>query len=307
MPQPPDSDNTGTGAPAPRRRLYSRVGERRLEQPALILGLEGWFDAGVAAAGAVAALLEAVATEVIAEFDVDVLLDHRARRPTVRIEDGMNTGLRWPELVLRAGKDAAGHDVLFLVGPEPDHEWRSFAADVVALARELGVRIVVGLGAFPAPAPHTRPVRLAATATTPELAAQVGFVPGSIELPAGVQATLERRFADAGIPAVGVWARVPHYIATMPYPAASAALVDMVTTVAGLDLAVPALDEAVAVARERIDELVAQNPDHQAMVANLEAQVDAEAVPPPLNFDDLPTGDEIAAELQRFLRDQGQG
>src|SRR5438874_8492913 len=134
----------------------------------MVVTLEGWIDAGLGAAAAIAAVLQAVETEPIASFDVDTLLDHRARRPVMRLVDGVNTGLAWPEIQLRAGRDHAGRDVLVLVGPEPDHSWRAFTDAVAELAGLFDVRLVVGLGAFPAPVPHTRPARLASTATTDE-------------------------------------------------------------------------------------------------------------------------------------------
>ena len=277
------------------------------ESPVLVLGMDGWIDAGLGGATAVAAVAASIPTEVVATFDSDTLLDHRARRPTVRIVDGVNTGLEWPEIELRAGRDPSGKDVLMLVGPEPDHQWRAFTGHVVDLARRFGVRLAVGLGAFPAPVPHTRPVRLASTATVDELAAQVGYVAGAIEVPAGIHAALERGFAEADIPAVGLWARVPHYAAGMPYPAASAALVDGLAAMAGLDLDAGDLASAAEVTRRRIDELIAQSDEHREMVSRLEAQADREDAAPPLALEDLPSGDEIAAELQRFLRGHAEG
>jgi predicted ATP-grasp superfamily ATP-dependent carboligase len=196
--------------------------------------------------------------------------------------------------------------VLLLVGPEPDMRWRAFTDDVVKLAGQLGVRLVVGLGGFPAPAPHTRPVRLAATATTQELARQVGFVPGTMDVPAGVQAALERGFADAGVPAVGLWARVPHYVSNLPYPAASLALLEGLAQLSGLLLETRELRTAAALSRQRIDELIANSAEHTEMVHQLEVQVDNEDQSSVSRFDpsQLPSGDEIAAELERFLRDQ---
>lgn len=290
--------------------LYERVADISVDHPVLVLGMDGWIDAGLGAQAAMAAVLSSVATEPLVRFDADALLDHRSRRPMMRIENGMNTGLTWPEIVLRAGRDATGVSLLALTGPEPDHVWRGFSEAVVELARELDVRLVVGLGAFPAPVPHTRPVRLAATATTPELAEAVGFVPGIIEVPAGIHAALERAFASARIPAVGLWARVPHYASGMAYPAASAALVETLSTMSGVTLNSEELQLAAAVARQRIDELIAQSAEHQAMVQALERQVDDEAhaaTSPATGFDggDLPSGDEIAAELERFLRGEG--
>src|SRR5438093_2861299 len=129
--------------------LYELHAQPDLREPLLIVTLEGWIDAGLGAAAAVAAILGAVPSDHVATFDVDGLLDHRARRPVVRIVDGVNTGLTWPELQLRAGRDAAGRSLLLLVGPEPDHRWRAFCDATVGLARDFGTRLVAGLGAFP--------------------------------------------------------------------------------------------------------------------------------------------------------------
>jgi predicted ATP-grasp superfamily ATP-dependent carboligase len=242
----------------------------------------------------------------VAVFDGDALIDQRARRPVLRIVNGVNEGLTWPEIQLRVGHDAAGKGVALLVGPEPDVRWRGFTADVIALATELGVRMMLGLGAFPAPVPHTRPTRLAATATTPELAARVGFLPASIEVPAGIEAALEVACRDAGIPAVGLWARVPHYAAAMPYPAAAAALIDGLVDLGGLTLSAVDLRDAAERTKAQIDELIANSEEHRAMVSQLESQIDAtENEQSGFDVSALPSGDEIAAELERFLRGQG--
>lgn len=285
--------------------LYRMQTDRDLDSPVLVLGMEGWIDAGLGGGGAMGYLLDAIPTEVMATFDGDQLLDLRSRRPAVRITDGVLSGLTWPEIELRVGQDPAGRDVLILTGPEPDMQWRAFVSAVVSLATDLGTRLVVGVGAFPAPVPHTRPVRLAAVATNSELAEKVGFMPGSLEVPAGIHAALQEGFGEAGIPAVGMWARVPHYVATMPYPAASAALVECLATVAGLDLDATDLHDAAALARSRIDDIIAASEEHAQMVHQLEASAEAaeaEANVAPINLSELPTGDELADELERFLR-----
>ena len=289
--------------------LYERLHDRALERPVLIIGLDGWIDAGAGAAGAVASLLPNRMTDPLVRFDDEALVDHRSRRPVVHIVDGVNTGLTWPQIELRAGIDDGGQDLLLLVGPEPDLRWRDFTAAIVELAESMGVRLAVGLGAFPAPVPHTRPVRLATTSPVPELAQQVGYVRGTLDVPAGVEAALEIAFQEAAIPAVGLWARVPHYLSAMAYPAASAALIDGLAEVASLRLDSAALHEAATRARVQIDSLVANSEDHRRLIDQLEAQADAE-----LGNEDgglagqpLPSGDELAAELQRFLRDQQGG
>jgi len=283
-------------------RLYSVVAEPEVDSPVLVLGMDGWIDAGVGAAAAIASMLEQIPTTVVARFDADELVDHRARRPVMRIADGVNTGLTWPEIELRHGIDREGHDVLLLVGPEPDIKWHRFATEVVELAHRFHVRLAVGLGAFPGPAAHTRPVRLASTATTPELAHRVGFLPGVIDVPAGIHAALERAFAEAdpAVPAVGMWARVPHYVAAMPYPAASAALLEGLRDLTDIAVRTDELRAAAAVTHEKVETLIANSEEHRAMVDQLERQIDA--VESALDLSNLPTGDEIAAELQRFLR-----
>src|SRR5438876_12375993 len=130
--------------------LYELHARPPLDHPVLVVGMEGWIDAGLGASNAIAALLAGVTTEPVAKFDVDTLLDHRARRPVVRIVDGVNSWMMWPEIQLRIGRTDAGRDLLFLVGPEPDHQWRAFCTAVAELAGAFGVRLVVGLGAFPA-------------------------------------------------------------------------------------------------------------------------------------------------------------
>ena len=281
--------------------IYELVQRPSLDEPLMIMTLEGWVDAGLGAAAALAAIIGSVPTEVVANFDVDTLLDHRARRPVVRIVDGVNTGLMWPEIQLRSGRAENGQDLLFLVGPEPDHQWRAFARAVAELAGVFGVRQVVGLGAFPAPVPHTRPARWVATATSTELAHQVGFIPGTIDVPAGVQAALERQFAELGVPAVGLWARVPHYAAAMPYPEASVVLLEGLEHLTGVRTDTAELRTAAQSSRERLDELVANSEEHVALVHQLEAAIDSESERP---LGVIPPGDELAAELERFLREE---
>lgn len=282
--------------------LYDLLQHPGLDSPVLLLALEGWIDAGLASATAGATLLHELDTEVVASFSADELLDHRARRPILKLVDGVVEELRWPAIELRAARDAAGNGILLLVGAEPDHAWHAFSAAVVDLALEFDVRMLAGLGAYPAPAPHTRPPILSCTASTPELAHALGFVRGTLEVPAGVQAAIEQRAHVHGIPSVGIWAQVPHYAAGMPYPAAAAALIEGVNDLCGLRLSTGNLADDARGATTRIDSLIAGNDEHQAMVRALEQQVDAAAP-----ATDLPSGDEIAAELERFLRNQPPG
>jgi proteasome assembly chaperone (PAC2) family protein len=287
--------------------LYELIDRPELDAPVLILALDGWIDAGLGAANARASLLTTMSPRTVARFDSDELLDHRARRPTMHLVDGVVTGLTWPSVELQTASDAAGSDVLLLVGAEPDHAWGAFTNSVVDLALDLQVRLVVGLGAYPAPVPHTRPTRLAVTASDASLATN-NLVRATVDVPAGVQAAVERRAHELGLAAVGLWAQVPHYLAAMPYPAASVALLDGLGDVAGLRVGNDTLRGEADATRQRVDALVNENDEHKQMVAQLEASVDAEqeSTNTALGVGPLPSGDELAAELERFLRDQGR-
>ena len=279
--------------------LYSMVERPELESPVLIMVLKGWIDAGLGADGAADVLIENLDRHTVARFDADALLDWRARRPTMHLVDGVNTQLTWEETELSWAKDGLGHDVLLLLGNEPDHAWLAFSEQVVDLAEDLGARMVLGLGAYPTPVPHTRTPLLAASASSEALAQ--GLIKNSVEVPSGVQGMIERRAALRGIPALGLWAQVPHYVAAMPYPAASLALLQGANRATGLDLPLGNLLDLADASRRRIDELIAQNPEHTAMLEQLEAQAEQQATDTALQ---ATSGDELAAELERFLREQ---
>jgi proteasome assembly chaperone (PAC2) family protein len=273
-----------------------------LNEPVLVVALEGWIDAGLGASNAISTMLDTIYTEVLATFDTEYFIDQRARRPIARIVDGVTTELTWPEIQLRFGRDGDGADILFLVGPEPDFHWSDFVDVVTDAAGRFDVRLVVGLGAFPAPTPHTRPVRIIGTApaTSANLLTRVGTVSGELEVPAGISSALELGFSEVDMEIVTLWARVPHYVASMPYPQASAALIDGLASIAGLTLDAGSLRAAAEEARQRVDDLVTNNPDHTTMVEALEEAADeVEGVS---LGDELPSGDELAAELEKFLR-----
>jgi predicted ATP-grasp superfamily ATP-dependent carboligase len=273
-----------------------------VERPVLVICLEGWIDAGLAAGNALGHLIGSMPSEVVATFDSDELIDFRARRPTLRIVNGVDKDLRWSEIRLHSATNRTGRTVIILAGPEPDMRWHRFIAEVVGLSSRLGVEMVVGLGAFPAPVPHTRPIRLVGTSTDSELAARVGFLPASIEVPSGVQGALEMAFGEARIPAVGLWARVPHYVSAMPYPAASASLLDGLARMTEIEVDTSTLHTAASATNQQIEQLIAGSDEHAALVRQLEAQHDSEQAASAVDFGDLPSGDELAAELERFLR-----
>jgi predicted ATP-grasp superfamily ATP-dependent carboligase len=286
--------------------LYIREEQVELDAPVFVLALDGWVDAGSGTALARDSLLEQLDTQRIGSFDADALIDYRARRPTMMLADGVIESMKWPTIEVRYGVDGGGNDVVIIHGPEPDTAWQAFCAEIVALAQAHEARILVGLGSFPAPVPHTRPIRLASTAATRALAEQIGYVRGTIEVPCGIHAAIEARCQAVGLPALGVWARVPHYLAGSAYPAAAAALVDGLATVAGLRLDSTELHSEAAAAKLRIDSLVAESAEHRALVAQLEQQIDADddSVGPTPIATDPESLERGLSDIEEFLRDQ---
>lgn len=294
--------------PGPYYRLHELLPQ--LESPVLVTMLTGWIDASGAAAAAMAKLHESSSARPLATFNGDVFIDYRARRPTMELREGVNTRLQWPEIELSVGRDPAGHDLLLLSGPEPDAAWRMFADVVTQLCIQLGVRMAAVFGAYPFAAPHTRPARLSCTSPSIELLATVAFLKNSVDVPAGMGAVLEHAFVDRGVPALGLWAQVPHYLGTMNYPAASAALLEGLANVAGIEVDVADLNSEATTQRERIDQLVSANSEHSTMIEQLETlydQVDVQSGDSgqPMWTETIPTADELGAEVERFLRDQG--
>lgn len=271
------------------------------DRPILIVALEGWIDPGYAAATAVASLLEQMETRALAVFDADEYIDLRARRPRLRIEDGVRGRIFWPGPRLRVGTDRRGSGVGFLVGPEPDLRWRPFAEEVRDLALELGTPMVIGLGAFPTATPHTRPVSVTSTASDHELAARVGFMQGARERPARMIDVVGSYCQEVGIPSVGLSARVPHYVGQSPYPEASIALLEAVSMLTGLSFDLSELRAAAVTTRSQLDELIAQSDEQAAMVHQLERQYEANDLTI-VNERDLPSGDELVEDIERYLR-----
>lgn len=280
---------------------YEIVADADLTGSVLVIALDGWIDAGMGAATAMASLMGSTSATSAVVFSDDPIIDHRARRPLLELVNGESRALKWPTVELMVGRDREGTKLGMLVGPEPDLFWRPFGKAVATLAKELGVRRSVGLGAFPAATPHTRPVRVAATSPVGERAREIGVVPGVMEVPAGMGSMLELELNSAGIPSLSLWARVPHYVAAMPYPGASAALLDTLGSVTGLVLDSSALHEAADAANQRVNELILPSEEHREMVSHLEMHLDA-AEGNPLDVTELPSGDQLAAELERFLR-----
>ena len=281
--------------------------EVSLTEPLLVVALEGWIDAGTAAALAMSTIRDQIGATLLATFDSDVFIDYRARRPTMHIRDGVNTGLTWPEIVMHYGREPNGRDVIVLSGPEPDSQWFAFTKAVRTLSVKLGVAQLIGLGAYPIAVPHTRTSMVSCTAGSSDQAVASGLARSSADVPAGIAASLERSFSDMGIPSLGIWAQVPHYAAAMTYPGAAVALVDTLNSLVRTGFIADGLRTETNEHRVRLDQLVAQSQEHLSMLSQLEVAYDAalaEQRPLTAPGTPLPSGDELAAELEKYLRDQ---
>jgi hypothetical protein len=277
----------------------------------LVQALDGFIDAGGARKLAADHLLGALEHTVLARFDHDQLYDYRARRPIMVFARDHWESYETPQLALHLLHDDAGTPFLLLAGPEPDVQWERFVAAVEQLCRTLGVRRSIGLNAIPMGLPHTRPVGVIAHGVPRSLVE--GYEPWieTVHVPASAGHLLEHRLAEAGFEAMGFAVHVPHYVAQSAYPAAAARLLREVEKNAGLHLPLDALDEAAAQTREAIDAQVEGAPEVAAVVRQLEDQYDAfvsgrgrSLLASDMSESDLPTADELGAELERFLAEQ---
>jgi len=262
--------------------------------PTLVGAFDGWVDAGNAATTALGQL--AAEAPIVATFDADYLFDYRARRPTLQIVDGRLAELTWPELVIRRVR-VAESDLLILVGPEPDDRWQAFGASVVEIAHRLGVIEWISLGAIPAAVPHTRSVPVLGTTSEPgRLRGGVRPGPaGLLRVPAAAVSVLEMSMAEGGIPAVGYFAQVPHYVSG-PYPAASLELLTALGRHVGVELPTGDLADESRQLRTRLDTATALEDTTRDYVERLEGMVDEQR---------LPSGDDLIGEIERFLREGG--
>ncbi|RIK04689.1 MAG: hypothetical protein DCC49_13180 [Acidobacteria bacterium] len=273
-----------------------------LTDAVLIYGLEGWTDIGLAASSAISHIREQCNAYKIAAFDSDELIDYRARRPIFSIDNGRSSRLDWPEIEVFAGRLPSGRDLLIISGPEPDARWQEFTREVVAMARRLEIAEAIGVGSFPAPVPHTRPIALVATSDRTERSAQVDITPGQIQVPGGAQIAVEMALSQAGISSMSLWARIPHYLSGMPWPDGALSLIEGIERLMDIEIDVRKLVESAGEARDRINELIEANEETRDYVAKLESVGESgEVFEPPLPS---MTGDEIAHELEQFLAAQ---
>jgi hypothetical protein len=277
-----------------------------LDHPVLVHALPGFVDAGSGVRLVTEHLLERLPNTVVARFDHDILIDYRGARPALVFAEDHYADYTPPEIVLHALDDADGTRFLLLSGREPDFQWEGFAAAVIHLVRRLEVRVTLGLLAIPMTIPHTRPMTVTGHGSKPGLVPTDGnLFTGEIRVPASVSAFLELRLGEAGLDAGGFAAHVPHYLAATEYPDAAITLIERLSASTGLHLPTDQLAVAAATTRESIEEQVAASAEVQEVVAQLERQHDAV-----IDRDDatlldadgeLPSGDQLGAEFERFL------
>jgi proteasome assembly chaperone (PAC2) family protein len=286
-----------------------------LRRPLFVIAFEGWNDAGDAATLALDYLAREWDAQPCATIDPEYFYDFTVTRPTVKLA-GDERQIEWPHIqVLAAPVPGAGHDMLLLRGVEPQLRWRSFSDAVVSIVKAVGAELVVVLGALLADVPHTRPVRVTGTTTDRELAERAGLAAPTYEGPTGIVGVLVEALRDAGLPAASFWAAVPHYVHQVPSPKAALALVERSAALLGASFDPWDLRTAAAEYEREVSERVADDEDAAAYVAQLEDAEDLEAgatsgpVRPPAGDGAAippPGAEELAAEVERFLRDHRQ-
>ncbi|OII40597.1 hypothetical protein BIV02_07905 [Curtobacterium sp. MMLR14_014] len=276
----------------------------------LIAGLTGFADAGSAVAQVTNSILEDLDTELVAEFDPDVLLDWRARRPVITFEHDHISAVEPPRLALHLVRDEIGQPFLFLSGYEPDFQWNRFVRAVTGLAADLQVADTTWVQSIPMPVPHTRPISLTVSGTRADLVEQMSIWKPETQAPANVLHLVEHRLAETGAQVTGLVLLVPHYLSDTEFPDAAVAALSGIAAATGLIFPTDALRESGREFLTRVEEQVAGNPELQRLVSVLEERHDTymegNPVASPLTGVDgeVPTADAIAAELERFLADR---
>ena len=275
-----------------------------LERPVLIAGFTGWNDAADAASVAVGALASSWEAQRFGGFDGEEFFDFQATRPQVKLVDGVTREIQWPENMLSATEprlQAAGdRGAVLLTGPEPNFRWRAFSTAVVELAKALNMELVVTMGALLADVPHSRPVSVSANSQDATLVESLGLSASRYEGPTGITGVLHRACADGGLPSVSFWASVPHYLPAVPSAPAALSLLDKLSGLLGMEVDTADLESTAETYQEQVSVAVSQDSDLSSYVRMLEERFDSQVDQGPRN---LPSGDELAQELEGFLRE----
>jgi proteasome assembly chaperone (PAC2) family protein len=286
---------------------FEASGDRELREAVMVAAFRGWNDAGDAASFAAQHLARSWNAHKIASIDPEEFFDFQAVRPQVQLVDGITRKIVWPSNEFWVAQaDGSQRDVLLLVGTEPNTRWRTFSGLVAAVAERHSVQMVITLGALLADVPHSRPVQITGTAADAELVERLGLRRSRYEGPTGIVGVLHDSLSNSGIASASLWAAVPHYLAVTPNPKAALALVEKTVELVGIGAPVDDLVRATSAYEEQVSEMVAGDDDVQAYVKLLEERAD-ERAREELDPLKLPSGDALAAELERFLRDRGEG
>jgi proteasome assembly chaperone (PAC2) family protein len=265
----------------------------------VIAAFEGWNDAGEGATSAVRYLRDRWGSRPFASIDPEEFYDFSSTRPRVRLAEGLTREIVWPSNELAAASlGPEGRDVITLIGSEPQLRWRTFCGELVEVFTELDAQLIVVLGALLADVAHTRPVKVTGSAADPELVQRLGLQRSRYEGPTGIVGVLHDALAKAGVPSASLWAAVPHYVAATPSPKASLALVERTARLIEVPVVTADLTQLAADYEQQVSEVVAADEDVAAYVSRLEETTDSEGL-------ELTSGEELAAEVQRFLREQG--
>jgi len=269
-----------------------------------VCAFKGWNDAGDAASSALTFLGASLDAERFATIDPEEFYDFQATRPNVSITDGQTREITWPEVeIYEARAPRAPRDLILVAGVEPSMRWRTFCETVIDLAEAVGAQMVVSLGALLADVPHTRPVNVSGLASDETLMDRLGVPNPGYEGPTGIVGVLHSACVAAGIPAASLWASVPHYVAVVPNPKGALAMLRQLERVVGVTVDASELEAAAVEYDRQVNRAVEMDPDVQAFVERLEREASESEEPP--NSKDLPSGDVIAREFQRFLRQRG--
>jgi proteasome assembly chaperone (PAC2) family protein len=275
-----------------------------LRDPILVCAFKGWNDAGEAASAAVQFLCEAFDATRMAKIDPEEFYDFTAVRPTVRLVEGRSRAIDWPENSFHAARVRAAHrDLIMLRGVEPSLRWKAFCSNVMEVAEAAGVRMIVTLGALLADVPHSRPVSVTGMASDLGLIERMDLQAPTYEGPTGITGVLHAACAEAGLPSCSLWAAVPHYVAVVPNPKGALAILRRLETLVGVNVDASSLEEAAADYERQVSRAVEMDPEVQAFVERLEKAADEEEGSP--DPSQLPSGDVLAREFQRFLRQRG--
>jgi proteasome assembly chaperone (PAC2) family protein len=275
-----------------------------LRAPALVVAFKGWNDAADAASSALTFVAGTLDARRFAQIDPEEFYDFQATRPQVKMAAGETREIVWPAVELfEARVPRAPRDLILMVGTEPSMRWRTFTEVIVELAEAVGTQLVVTLGALLADVPHTRPVSVTGLASDPVLIARLGLNRSSYEGPTGIVGVLHAACQRAGLPSASLWAAVPHYVAASPNPQASLALVRKLEGLVGVAVDASELEEAAGEYERRVNVAVQSDPEVQAFVERLEQVTGEDSVG---GEGPLPSGDTIARDLQRFLRQRGE-